>query len=122
MKTNTYDHLENLAASKGVVCERARSGRKIELTTPCGGTTAECDSVTEALDTMRGDPTFSNLPIQIRTVPSAAYTKKQTIITQITQNKTYTAESKLRQQVEADLAKLSLSTLYRLQTILSCAK
>lgn len=120
MKTNTYQHLENLAAAKGIVCER--TGRKIELTTPDGSVTAEDYSVADALDTLRNDSTFSDLPIQIRTVPSAAYTKKQTIITQITQNKTYTAESKLRQQVEADLAKLSLSTLYGLQTILSCAK
>lgn len=69
MKTNTYDHLENLAAAKGIVCERR--GRKIELTIPSGAVTAECDSVAEALDTMRGDPTFSDLPIKIHTLTPA---------------------------------------------------
>lgn len=61
MKTNTFSHLENLCAGKRIVCERR--GKVIELTTPCGGTTAECDSVAEALDTVATDPTFSKLPI-----------------------------------------------------------
>jgi hypothetical protein len=63
MKTNTFEHLESLARSKGIICER-RSVRKIELTTPCGGTTAECATVSEAFDTLRNDPTFSDLPIK----------------------------------------------------------
>jgi hypothetical protein len=70
MKTNTFEHHESLARSKGIVCER-RSARKIELTTPCGGTTAECATVAEALDTLRTDPTFSDLPIKCQK-PSAA--------------------------------------------------
>ena len=70
MKTNTFRHLETLCAGKGIVCEKR--GRKIELTTPDGGTTAECDSVAEALDTYRNDSTFSALPIQIRTAPKPA--------------------------------------------------
>jgi len=68
MKTNTFRHLETLCAGKGIVCEKR--GRKIELTTPDGGTTAECDSVAEALDTYRNDSTFSALPIQIRPAPT----------------------------------------------------
>jgi len=61
MRTNTYSHLEALASSKRIVCER--TGKRITLTTPDGGTTAECDSVAEALDTLASDPTFSALPI-----------------------------------------------------------
>lgn len=64
MKTNTFKHLENLCAVKGIVCERR--GRKIELTTPGGGTTAECESLAEALDTYRTDPAFSTLPVRIQ--------------------------------------------------------
>lgn len=63
MRTNTYEHLEGLARAKGVNCERR--GKKIELTTPGGGTTAECATVAEALDTMRNDETFSKLPIKM---------------------------------------------------------
>jgi hypothetical protein len=62
-RTNTFEHLESLCHGKGIVCER--NGRKIELTTPDGGTTAECDSVSEALDTYRNDATFSKLPIKL---------------------------------------------------------
>ena len=65
MKTNTFEHLESMCASKGIICERR--GRKIELTTPDGAITAECASISEALDTYRNDPTYSDLPIQIRT-------------------------------------------------------
>jgi hypothetical protein len=61
MRTNTFAHLEALASSKRIVCER--TGKRITLTTPDGGTTAECDSVAEALDTLTGDPTFAALPI-----------------------------------------------------------
>ncbi len=64
MKTNTFTHLEALCAGKGIVCERR--GRKIELTTPCGGTCAECDNVRDALDTVRNDDTFAGLPIRMR--------------------------------------------------------
>lgn len=60
MKTNTYAHLEKLCAAKRIVCERR--GKKIELTTPDGGTTAECETVAEALDTFRNDPAFAALP------------------------------------------------------------
>lgn len=61
MKTNTFEHLESLCRAKRIVCERR--GKRIELTTPDGGTTAECSTVTEALDTVRGDSTFAALPI-----------------------------------------------------------
>lgn len=61
MRANTFSHLEALASSKRIVCER--TGKRITLTTPDGGTTAECDSVAEALDTLRSDSTFADLPI-----------------------------------------------------------
>lgn len=67
MRTDTFEHLQGLCASKGIVCERR--GKKIEMTTPNGGTTAECESVAEAFDTLRGDPTFSELPIKLGKAP-----------------------------------------------------
>lgn len=63
MRTNTFAHLEALCEAKGIVCERRRG--RIELTTPNGGTTAECESVAEALDTYRNDDTFSSLPFKL---------------------------------------------------------
>jgi hypothetical protein len=69
MRTDTFEHLQRLCAGKGIVCERR--GKKIELTTPSGGTTAECESVAEAFDTLRGDPTFSELPIKLAKAPKA---------------------------------------------------
>lgn len=63
MRTDTFEHLQGLCAGKGIVCERR--GKKIDMTTPNGGTTAECDSVAEAFDTLRGDPTFSELPLRL---------------------------------------------------------
>jgi hypothetical protein len=44
---------------------------------------------------------------------------KQQVIIQITSQKTYLPESKMRQQVEADLNKLSMSTVYGLQTLIA---
>lgn len=61
----TFDRLQSLCACRGIVCERTRG--KIELTTPNGGTTAECDTVAEAYDTLNSDTTFSTLPILLRT-------------------------------------------------------
>lgn len=67
MRTNTFEHLQGLCAGKGIVCERR--GKKINMTTPDGGTTAECESLAEAFDTLRGDPTFSDLPIKLGKAP-----------------------------------------------------
>lgn len=63
MKTNTFENLEKLCRGKKIVCERR--GKKIELTTPCGGTTAECDSLAEAFDTYHTDPAFDKLPMHV---------------------------------------------------------
>lgn len=62
MRTQIYNHLEALCHSKQIVCERR--GKKIELTTPCGGTTAVCETVGEAFDVYRTDPAFCNLPLR----------------------------------------------------------
>jgi len=62
-RINTFSHFNGLCDSKRIVCERR--GKKISLTTPDGATTAECDSVKDAMDTVRNDPTFANLPIVI---------------------------------------------------------
>lgn len=64
MKTNTFEHLENLCRLRRIVCER-RHSRKIELTTPDGGTTAECVSVADALNTLHSDTAFSSLPLHL---------------------------------------------------------
>jgi len=61
MRTNTFSHLEGLCRAKRIVCERIHG--RIELTTPNGGTTAECNNVAEALDVVRNDSTFCDLPI-----------------------------------------------------------
>jgi hypothetical protein len=89
MRTNTYSHLEALAASKRIVCER--TGKRITLTTPDGGTTAECDSVAEALDTLSSDPTFADLPIVLRSQSTPEETAKQA------------------KQIKADLAEITLA-------------
>lgn len=70
MRTNTFSHLFALADARRIVCER--TGKRITLTTPDGGTTAECDSVAEALDTLRSDPTFAALPIVLAKPAPAA--------------------------------------------------
>lgn len=59
-----FANLQTACAAKRVVCERR--GRKIEMTTPCGGTAAECETVAEAWDTLINDPTFSGLDSQVR--------------------------------------------------------
>jgi len=79
MKTNTFEHLENLCRAKGIVCERY-SRNRITLTTPSGGTEAECKTVTEALDCIRHDETFCNLPVILR-APATAETNAQSIRT-----------------------------------------
>lgn len=63
-RTDTREHLEAIARSKGIACQPGRN-RTIELTTPCGGTTATCEGVRDALDTLRSDPAFRDLPIQL---------------------------------------------------------
>lgn len=63
-RADTFSHLEGLAWGRGVVCERY-SARRIELTTPDGGTSAVCESVAEALDIMRNDSAFCKLPLKI---------------------------------------------------------
>lgn len=63
----TFERLQSICASKAIVCERR--GRKVELTTPCGGTTAECDGVNDAYATLANDPTFHDLPIVLRKHP-----------------------------------------------------
>lgn len=68
MRIDTFEHLQGLCAGKGIVCERR--GKKIDMTTPDGGTTAECESVAEAFDTLRGDPTFADLPIKLAKAPA----------------------------------------------------
>lgn len=65
MRSGSFNHLQALCAGKGIVCERNRSKTRIELTTPDGGTTAECESIAEAWDTYKGDPAFANLPIKM---------------------------------------------------------
>lgn len=57
----TFERLQQACGLRGIVCERTRG--KIELTTPNGGTTAECATVREAWDTYEGDTTFSSLPV-----------------------------------------------------------
>lgn len=69
-RPNSFARLEALCAAKEIVCERR--GKKIELTTPCGGTTAECDSVAEALDTVQRDSTFADLPLKLMNHAAAA--------------------------------------------------
>lgn len=64
VRANSFASLERLCAGKRIVCERR--GKKIELTTPDGSVTAECESLAEAWDTYRNDHAFCNLPIQLR--------------------------------------------------------
>lgn len=64
MKTGSFEHLEQWCAAKGIVVQRI--GKRIELTTPCGGTTAEETSVRDAWGTVKTDPAFCHLPIQVR--------------------------------------------------------
>lgn len=54
-----------------------------------------------------------------KTPATAKAARKIEVIQQMTQNKTYLPESAMRKQVERDLTKLSMSTLYGLQTIMS---
>lgn len=68
MKTNTFEHLQGLCAGKRIVCER--NGRKIDLTTPDGSVSAECESVAEALDVVGHDPAFCKLPIVLHAGPA----------------------------------------------------
>jgi len=63
MRTNTFTNLQRQCQIKGVVCERSRG--KIEMTTPDGGTTAECLTVAEAMETLHHDSTFASLPIKL---------------------------------------------------------
>lgn len=72
MRTDTFAHLENLCRSKRIVCER--NGRKINLITPDGSVNAECESLAEAFDTLKNDPTFANLPIVLAKAPEAPKT------------------------------------------------
>lgn len=58
-----FHHLQADCRAKGVVCER--SGRKVELTTPDGSVTAECDTVAEAIDAFHYDATFASLPVKV---------------------------------------------------------
>lgn len=67
MRTDTFEHLQGLCAGKGIICERR--GKKIEMTTSDGGTTAECESVAEAFQELRSDPTFADLPIKLAKAP-----------------------------------------------------
>lgn len=55
-KDGTFKRLQQECWVKGIVCERY--GRKIELTTPAGGTTAVCDSVAEGFQTLLYDDAF----------------------------------------------------------------
>lgn len=63
MRTDTFAHLEKLCQAKRIVCER--NGKKINLITPDGSVNAECESLTEAFDTLKNDDTFAKLPIVI---------------------------------------------------------
>lgn len=63
MKTGSYEHLESYCAGKGIICQRI--GKRIKLTTPDGGTTAEETSVRDAWSTVKTDPTFADLPIRL---------------------------------------------------------
>lgn len=69
MKTGSYEHLESYCAGKGIICQRI--GKRIKLTTPDGGTTAEETSVRDAWSTVKTDPTFCDLPIQVLRRPPA---------------------------------------------------
>lgn len=70
MNKNTFKNLESHCYARGIVCERY--GRKIEMTTPDGSTTAECSTVQEGFDTLQNDSTFSSLPIkQARALPDS---------------------------------------------------
>lgn len=73
MRSDTFEHLEALCATRRVVCERR--GKKVLLTVPDGSVQAECDGVRDALDTMRTDPTFKDLPLDMARVlpPAEAY-------------------------------------------------
>lgn len=66
IRANSFASLEALCSGKRIACERR--GKKIELTTPDGGTTAECASLAEAWDTYRNDGAFCHLPIQLRKI------------------------------------------------------
>ena len=58
----TFKQLEIACKQKGIVCER--TGRTVELTTPDGGTTAECETVGEAVNTFFYDHVFASLPVK----------------------------------------------------------
>lgn len=62
MKTITrFQNLVNHCEARGIVCERVK--KHIELTTPCGGTTAEVTTILDAWDTVTQDSTFCDLPL-----------------------------------------------------------
>jgi len=74
-RAGSFYNLQQLCAAKGIVCEYKNS-RVIEMTTPRGDTTAECETVREAFDTLRHDDTFAKLPIQQRFLPRPKFTAK----------------------------------------------
>lgn len=67
----TFERLVTACKLRGIICEKSRG--KIELTTPNGGTTAECETVREAWETYEGDSTFSSLPYLPIKIPQPAY-------------------------------------------------
>lgn len=69
MRSDTFEHLEALCATRRVACERR--GKKVLLTVPDGSVQAECDGVRDALDTMRTDPAFKDLPLRLAPAPEA---------------------------------------------------
>ncbi len=107
VRADTFEHLQGLCAGKGIICERR--GRRIELTTPCGGTTAECSSIGEALDTYRNDPTFSDLPIQFRAQPEVKRTPSD--VAPVVSSRATAAVRKLKQSWAGKKALENLSQL-----------
>lgn len=61
-RQTAFNRLVSKCNAQGIVCERF--GRRIELTTPDGGTTAVCHSVTDAWAEYHNDPAFFALPLR----------------------------------------------------------
>lgn len=71
----TFERLVSACGQHGIVCNKSRG--RIELTTPNGGTTAECATVREAWDTFENDTTFSSLPVLPIKLGQPAYLNEQ---------------------------------------------